>query len=91
MCGMAEAYAKALEHQLLLSMLVSARAASRLSNAEDEGEGEAGGLGFDAEEPRGPFAGGKSFRFHDTPGYEVLPVARVKTGRERGCHSACGV
>ncbi len=52
-CGMAEAYAKALEHNLLLNIL-------------SEGQGGVGG--------------GNGFRYRETPGYEVLPVARVKTG-----------
>eukprot|EP00955_Chlamydomonas_euryale_P083507 363865-Chlamydomonas_euryale.AAC.27 len=66
-CGMAEAYAKALEHQLLLNMLVQ----------EGGGGGAAGRDGTAAAASGG--GQHRSFRFRETKGYEVLPVARVKT------------
>ena len=58
-CGMAEAYAKSLEHNLLLKILT----------AGEGGAAAPGGVNS-----------GTGFRFRETPGYEVLPVARVKTG-----------
>ena len=60
-CGMAEAYAKALEHNLLLKII---------TQGIDDDEAEVGG---GARDGKGPF------RFNETEGYEVLPVARVKT------------
>lgn len=56
---MAEAYAKALEHNLLLKILT-----------QDQEEGQEEGSGG---------VSSSGFRFKQTPGYEVLPVARVKT------------
>ncbi len=72
-CGMAEAYAKALEHNLLLNILASAAHAAAVAEAEAEDNPAP------APPPDVP-PGVNAFRFRETPGYEVLPVARVKTG-----------
>lgn len=63
-CGMAEAYAKALEHQLLLNMLVPDSRADSASSAT-RGGGQ-GAVSF-----------GKSFRISTTPGYEVRSRSNV--------------
>jgi hypothetical protein len=71
---MAEAYAKAVEHNLLLNILASDAAAAAL--AEYEADDKSG-----SAPPPAPPPGGNAFRYMETPGYEMLPVARVKTGR----------
>ena len=57
-CGMAEAYAKAIEHNLMLKILVTGAGQGVLAEGQD------------------------GFSFRETPGYEVLPVARVKAGSQ---------
>jgi hypothetical protein len=77
-CGMAEAYAKAIEHHLLLLILVAEGAKAAALHHQGKASTaviEDGGASVAAA------AAAAGFRFKETAGYEVLPVAKVKTAQ----------
>lgn len=84
-CVMAEAAAKALEHTLLLSLLLPAKnfdVAAFLKAAQKPPAPQTSKSSPSTPSPSEPLP---AYRYGHTQGYEVLPAARTKSGETRTC------